>query len=489
VLFNSYEFIFLFLPVTLAVFFALGARGAFTAASAWLAAASIGFYSYWNPWHVPIVLGSIFANYWIGTNLSRRAGKAPGLLALGVTANLLLLALCKYRPFVIENLNTLLGLHWPVPPQVLPLGVSFFTFTQIAFLVDAHRGGAQLYPGLRYGLFVLFFPHLIAGPIVHHHQLIPQLGRREIFRFQPGPFACGLTLFTLGLAKKVIFADSVAAFARPVFAGAALNAAPGFVDAWVGALSFTLQLYFDFSGYSDMALGLARMFDVKFPVNFNSPYKATSIVDFWRRWHITLSQFLRDYLYIPLGGSRCGKGRHYVNLFLTMLLGGIWHGAGWTFAIWGAWHGLCLCINHLWRASRSTRAPLEKQAGSSVTGRLVAGALTFLCVVIGWVFFKSASIDAALHILGGMVNIGTISFAEMAEAQRALIWIAALLAIVWFAPNSQQLLAKHEPALNQVASARVRWQPTARWALIIAILFCISVLHLSQITEFIYFQF
>jgi alginate O-acetyltransferase complex protein AlgI len=488
VLFNSYEFIFLFLPVTLAVFFALGARGLFTAASAWLAVASVGFYSYWNPWHVPLVLGSITANYWLGTALFRRAGKVPGLLALGVAGNLLLLGICKYRPFVIENLNSLLGLHWPVPAQVLPLGVSFFTFTQIAFLVDAHRGSAQFYPGLRYGLFVLFFPHLIAGPIVHHYQLIPQLGRREIFRFQPGPFACGLTLFTLGLAKKVIFADTIAKFARPVFAGAAAGTTPDCAEAWVGALSYTLQLYFDFSGYSDMALGLARMFNVKFPANFNSPYKAASIVDFWRRWHITLSLFLRDYLYFPLGGSRCGKARHYVNLFITMLLGGIWHGAGWTFAIWGAWHGACLCVNHLWRARGTGILPVGP-AGVSPAARLAAGAFTFLCVVIGWVFFKAASVDAALRVLGGMANLPTLSPAALSESGTALAWIAALLAIVWLAPNTQQLLAKHEPALHEVAPGRVSWQPTARWALIVAVIFVLSVLHLSQITEFIYFQF
>ncbi len=485
-LFNSYEFLFFFLPITLIVFFLLGGRGATVAASAWLAVASVGFYAYWNWKHAPIVLGSIAVNYLIGSRLSRNAGKAPGLLAFGVIANLLLLGICKYRGFVIENLNALLHTSWVVPPQVLPLGVSFFTFTQIAFLVDAHRGGAQHYPGLRYGLFVLFFPHLIAGPIVHHHQLIPQLGRREIFRFQPGPFAVGLTLFVIGLAKKVIFADTLATFAKPVFASAAGGDTPGFYAAWGGALGYTLQLYFDFSGYSDMALGLARMFDVKFPANFNSPYKATSIIEFWRRWHITLSNFLRDYLYFPLGGSRCGKARHYINLFITMLLGGIWHGAGWTFIIWGAWHGAALCVNHAWRALRGAGKDAQP---ATFSGRLFAGAITFLVIVIGWVFFKAANVPAALRILRGMTHVTAFSPAEAVGALRQIVWIAALLPVVWLAPNSQQLLAAHGPALHEVSASRWNWQPTARWALCLVIVFVLTMLHLSQISEFIYFQF
>ena len=481
-LFNSYEFIFVFLPVALLFFFFLGARGATRSASAWLAVASIGFYGYWNPWHVPLVLGSILVNYRIGYRLAQPAVRTRTLLWLGVAGNLLLLGWFKYSGFAAQNLNALLGTHLPVPHLALPLGISFFTFTQIAFLVDAWRGDAPLYPGLRYGLFVLFFPHLIAGPIVHHHQLIPQLGRREIFRFQSGPFAVGLTLFVIGLAKKVIFADTIAHVARPVFAAAAGGETPGFYAAWGGALSYTLQLYFDFSGYSDMALGLARMFDVKFPANFNSPYQATSIIEFWRRWHITLSSFLRNYLYFPLGGSRCSPARHYVNLFLTMLLGGLWHGAGWTFVIWGAWHGVALCVNHGWRVLRGQRE-------STLAGRFAAGALTFLVVVIGWVFFKAASVEAALRVLGGMTHFTAFTPAEVSAAARSLVWIVALLAIVWLAPNSQQLLARHEPALHEVTAGRWSWQPNGRWALAVAVIFVVAVLHLSQITEFIYFQF
>ncbi len=478
VLFNSYEFLFVFLPVTLAVFFMLGAKGHTRTAGAWLAVASLAFYGYWNPFHVPLILASIGINYLLGERITTTRSRV--LLWAGVVGNLTLLGVCKYGGFAMENVNALLGTTWPVPKQVLPLGVSFFTFTQIAFLVDAFRGGAEHYNGVRYGLFVLFFPHLIAGPIVHHHQLIPQLGRKEIFRFQPTSFATGLTLFTLGLAKKVIFADTLAGFVRPVFGAAAGGEVPGLVDAWIGSLGYTLQLYFDFSGYSDMALGLARMFNVKFPANFNSPYKATSIIDFWRRWHITLSAFLRDYLYIPLGGSRCGKGRHYFNLFLTMLLGGIWHGAGWTFVFWGAWHGALLCVNHLWRTLRG-------KSPATVSGRLGAGALTFACVVVGWVFFRAANFASALNMLRGLV--GSFSPRDVSESTHALLWIFALLPVVWFAPNSQELLASHEPALHDVPTSRWSWKPSMRWAVFIALVFAVSVLHLSQISEFIYFQF
>lgn len=478
VLFNSYEFLFIFLPVTLAIFFALGARGFTRAATAWLAGASVAFYGYWNPAHVPLMLGSIVGNYLIGERI--RSTRSSALLWIGVCGNLILLGACKYAGFVVDNLNLLLGTHWPVPTQILPLGVSFFTFTQIAFLVDSYRRSTSHYPGLQYGLFVLFFPHLIAGPIVHHHQLIPQLREKSMFRFQPGPFAVGLTLFTLGFAKKVVFADTLSTWVRPVFESAAGGTTPGLIESWVGALGYTLQLYFDFSGYSDMALGLARMFNVKFPANFNSPYKAQSIIDFWRRWHITLSGFLRDYVYFSLGGSRCGKVRHYCNLFLTMLLGGIWHGAGWTFVIWGAWHGVLLCVNHVWRGFR-------KDAPGSSVGRLVAGGLTFLCVVIGWVFFRAASVDAALRILHGMAR-GFIP-GELAEFSRPLAVIGALLAVVWLTPNTQELLAKHEPALHDVKPKRWTWQPTPAWAVAIALLFVIAVLHLSRVSEFIYFQF
>ena len=485
-LFNSHIFLFVFLPLTLAGFFLLGKWGALRTGLAWLAIMSVGFYAWWNPWHVPIVLGSIGGNFLIGRQLSGASVHRRRWLVVGVVANLVLLGWYKYAGFFARTLNEIPGLHLPVLQTALPLGISFFTFTQIAYLVDNWRGRAGPYGGLRYALFVLFFPHLIAGPIVHHHQLIPQLRRREIFRFDPETFAAGVVLFVIGLGKKTILADGIAAFVRPVFQAAASGETPGFVAAWGAALAYTLQLYFDFSGYSDMALGLARMFGVRFPVNFNSPYKAANIADFWRRWHMTLSAFLRDYLYLPLGGNRGGRARTLRNLFLTMLLGGLWHGAGWTFVVWGGFHGACLVAHHLWVHWRGTAH------GGSAPGRMAARAATFLAVVVGWVFFRAESLPVAGRMLQSMANPGAALGGGFPA--RGFVWIAVLLAVVWWAPNSQQMLARFEPALDPVplpSSGRVRlaWQPNLAWAAGTACVFVLAVLHLSRISEFIYFQF
>jgi alginate O-acetyltransferase complex protein AlgI len=485
-LFNSHIFLFLFLPLTLAGFFLLGKMGAWRTGLAWLAILSVGFYAWWNPWDVPLVLGSIVGNFLVGRQLSGTSPHRRRWLVGGVVANLLVLGWYKYAGFVARTLNEIPGVQLPVLQAALPLGVSFFTFTQIAYLVDHWRGRAGVYGGLRYGLFVLFFPHLIAGPIVHHHQLIPQLRRREIFRFDAEAFAVGMVLFVIGLGKKTILADNVAIFVRPVFAAAASGETPGFAAAWGAALTYTLQLYFDFSGYSDMALGLARMFNVRFPVNFNSPYQAANIADFWRRWHMTLSAFLRDYLYIPLGGNRGGRARTLRNLFLTMLLGGLWHGAGWTFVVWGAFHGACLVAYHVWGQGRGS------VSGGSAWKRFTARAATFLAVVVGWVLFRAESLPVAGRMLHGMAQ----PFVAAGDGfpLRGAVWIAVLLAVVWWAPNSQQILARFDPALNPVpllsgGRGRLAWQPNAAWAAATAGVFVLAVLHLSRISEFIYFQF
>ena len=382
---------------------------------------------------------------------------------------------------------------------MLPLGISFFTFTQIAYLVDIYRAepaGAS-YP--KYLLFVTFFPHLIAGPILHHRETMSQFGRRLTPTAEN--FAVGLTIFAIGLFKKVILADGIAPYVAPVFDAAAQGKSLTLLEAWSGALAYTLQLYFDFSGYSDMAIGLARLFGVTFPLNFASPYKATSIIDFWRRWHMTLSRFLRDYLYIPLGGNRRGPARRYANLMITMLLGGLWHGAGWTFVIWGGLHGLYLVINHLWRA-----------AGLRIGSRALAGAVTFIAVVIAWVFFRASSVEAASHILAGMAGlngvvlpvewqsklagipgIASLRFAELGAAfqgRETLQAIAALLAIAWLAPNTQELMRHFSPALEHVKSgSRLAWKPTMGWALAIAAMTAFPLLQLNRISEFLYYQF
>ncbi|WP_309246667.1 MBOAT family O-acyltransferase [Ramlibacter montanisoli] len=285
--------------------------------------------------------------------------------------------------------------------MILPLGISFYTFTQIAFLVDTYQGKVTEFNFFRYALFVTWFPHLIAGPVLHHAEMMPQFARKAVCRIDWQNVAVGLSIFVLGLAKKVLLADSIAEFASPVFDGVKAGAQPMLFEAWVGALAYTLQLYLDFSAYSDMAIGLSLMFNVRLPLNFDSPYKATSIIDFWRRWHMTLSRFLRDYLYIPLGGGRAGNARRYANLMTTMVLGGLWHGAGWTFVVWGTLHGCYLLVNHAWRAFR-------RRHGWGEGGRaaaLAAGALTFLAVVVGWVFFRADSMASAVTMLQGMTGM------------------------------------------------------------------------------------
>ncbi|WP_197678983.1 MBOAT family O-acyltransferase [Pseudomonas mandelii] len=287
--------------------------------------------------------------YIIAKNHERARAKSKAALYVGVISNLLLLCYYKYSNFFLGEVARSTGVHMPTLELVLPLGISFFTFTQIAFLVDAWKGKAQEYNFWHYLLFVTWFPHLIAGPILHHGQMMPQFKDPEIYRIRSRNISIGVALFAVGLGKKLLLADPISTYADPVFHAAATGQAIGPMIAWVGAIAYTLQIYFDFSGYSDMAVGLSMLFGIHLPINFNSPYKARNIIEFWRRWHMTLSQFLRDYLYIPLGGNRKGETRRLVNLMLTMLLGGLWHGANWTFVIWGALHGAYLCINHMFQ--------------------------------------------------------------------------------------------------------------------------------------------
>ncbi|MFQ5488405.1 MAG: MBOAT family O-acyltransferase, partial [Gammaproteobacteria bacterium] len=337
-LFHSYGFIFLFLPLTLLGFFLLGRYGLLRWALAWLVLASLTFYGWWNVEYLFLLLASIVVNYLLGRALApsqRTTASARVLLAIGIGLNLALLAYFKYAAFIVGNFNQLLGSDYRVHEIVLPLAISFFTFQQIAYLVDAYYGRAQEYSFLNYSLFVSFFPQLIAGPIVHHREMMPQFEGRRIFRFSYEDMDVGLLIFCIGLFKKVLLADGMAQFSEPVFAAAAGGLELSFFEAWGGALAYTLQIYFDFSAYSDMAIGLAWMFGIRLPLNFASPYKAINIIEFWRRWHMTLSRFLRDYLYIPLGGNRKGRERRHLNIMATMLLGGLWHGAAWTFVVWG----------------------------------------------------------------------------------------------------------------------------------------------------------
>jgi alginate O-acetyltransferase complex protein AlgI len=394
---------------------------------------------------------------------------------------------------------------------ILPIGISFFTFTQIAYLVDAYRGKVREAKFVNYLLFVTYFPHLIAGPVLHHKEMMPQFDVAENYRPNAANFTVGLTIFAIGLAKKVLLADNLAPHANPVFvAGAELN----FLSAWVGVLAYTFQLYFDFSGYSDMAIGLSRMFGVKLPLNFDSPYKSRSISEFWRRWHMTLSRFLRDYLYIPLGGNRAGPLRQKVNLMVTMVLGGLWHGAGWTFVIWGTLHGLFLVVNHFWSGSKIKM--LFSGHLPEAIGNGLAWLLTFLCATFAWVYFRSPDLATANHVVSAMLGQSGVALPEGlmlrlgafgqwlsavgvslqlgggAKFVEAWVWILIAMPIAFLAPNTQQIMSKFEPALayaQTTLSQRLVWNPNLAHSVAAGVLLGLAVLSLSNPTEFLYFQF
>jgi alginate O-acetyltransferase complex protein AlgI len=477
-LFNSYPFIFLFLPITLFGYFAFGRLGNL-APVIWLALASLAFYSFSNWQFVALLLASIAFNYGIGYLLIERS-LAPAsrfaVLTVGVAGDLIVLGIFKYAGFLAANLNALFStgitLH-----VLLPVGISFYTFTQIAFLVDAYRGNVARYALPHYALFVTYFPHLIAGPILHHKDMIPQFERAETKRPDAHLILCGLMIFAIGLFKKTGLADGI----QPLVATAFGSGNPSFDQAWIGALAYTFQLYFDFSGYCDMAIGISLMFGIFLPLNFNSPYKATSIVDFWRRWHMTLSQFLRDYLYIPLGGNRHGRILRYVNLMITMLLGGLWHGAAWTFVMWGALHGFYLCINHAWSnygPSASPRlAPLAK---------LASFILTFLAVVVAWVFFRADSMAQAQFILSSMADPTHITFGrgEMADFG----FLAVFAALAWFAPNTQEIMG-YDHRSRRVGEALGAWRMRPLLIYATATVLAFGILGIAQHSEFIYFRF
>jgi alginate O-acetyltransferase complex protein AlgI len=494
-LFNSYGFIFLFLPIVFLGFFQLS-RINHAYAAAWLALSSLFFYGYWNPAYVGLLLGSIMCNYAFGMWIAK-AGvqhvvvRKKQALVFAVAANLLLLGYFKYANFFLSSANSLVGSHLSLGNIILPLGISFFTFTQIAFLVDTYQGKVKEYNFVHYVLFVTYFPHLIAGPVLHHKDMMPQFAHASTYRINWDRVADGLLLFTLGLCKKVLWADSLATFATAIFDGTqhgiATGTLPTIYEAWSGALAYTLQIYFDFSGYTDMALGVALMFGIRLPINFNSPYKSTSIIEFWRRWHITLSTFLRDYLYIPLGGNRHGKLRRYANLLTTMLLGGLWHGAGWTFVIWGALHGVYLIINNLWRELVSERF---LRWVPNWLGALTGGALTFIAVVAAWVIFRAGNMAQALVILKAMFGIAArpISFeavqhgnllllTDMSGRELLRLLVPGLL-WVWLLPNSTCIRFIKGNALLTLLQA----------AAVLGMLY-LAIDQFGSYSPFLYFQF
>lgn len=459
-LFNSYVFIIGFLPLTLVLYYLSARWFGSLCARCVLILASLFFYSWWDVRNLPILLGSILLNYFIAGQILRCAGQGrKAWLTAGILFDLGLLGYFKYTAFAVETVNSLMHTGFAVPQIVLPLGISFFTFTQIACLVDSYRGEVKGYTKSGYFLFVTIFPHLIAGPILYHKDMIPQFLDERNYHINYENMNRGIVWFTIGLAKKVLIADHLSRYVGEAFAHADQLS---MVDAWFASFAYTLQLYFDFSGYSEMAIGLGLMLNFKLPLNFNSPYQSTSIIEFWRRWHMTLSGFLKNYLYIPLGGNR--TGHHLRNIMITMLLAGLWHGAGWTFIFWGGLHGLYICINHLWR---KTGHSLPKPAGWLVT---------FLAVNFAWVFFRAENFDTAFAVLSAMMGM-----TEAGELSAVFDW-KEILRVIGFTA-----LCAGMPGVVKIVPGF--FKPDYKWLVVVMGLFYYSLSKLYQASEFLYFQF
>jgi len=483
-LFNSYEFIFAFLPITFFIYFYLNYKKFTIISKGFLVFSSLFFYSWWNIIYLPLILFSMIFNYIIGNSFHKHTLNISNkfILIFGIISNIALLGYFKYSDFFIENLNLALNTNIGLLHLALPLAISFFTFQQISYLVDSYKGETKEYDFLNYALFVTFFPQLIAGPIVHHKEMMPQFedSKNRVINYRN--ISIGLFIFSIGLFKKVVIADTFALWATSGFDNATtLN----LFEAWATSLSYTFQLYFDFSGYTDMAIAVALLFNIKLPINFNSPYKATNIQDFWRRWHITLSRFLRDYIYIPLGGNRKGEFRTYNNLLATFVLGGIWHGAGWTFLFWGFLHGVAIVIYRAW---------------SSLGVKLwswVGWIITFNFVNIAWIFFRAKNWEDAIKVFGGMFSLDNVvlppflkskliileqyniefgAFITNIDANKDIVlWLIAGFIIILLFKNSMEQLKSFKPTLLN--------------SLIFIVAFVISFYKLSGYSEFLYFRF
>jgi D-alanyl-lipoteichoic acid acyltransferase DltB (MBOAT superfamily) len=510
-LFNSFPFLFVFLPVVLIGFHLLGRLGK-TVAIGWLAAASLVFYAYWNPVFLVLLLGSIVFNFFCAQAIAASSAFAVRqrvLLWIGITGNLLLLGYYKYWFPLLNSFGSLAH-----PPRyfgsvILPLGISFFTLTQIAYLVDLQQGEASILGFLDHLFFVSFFPHLIAGPILHHREFMPQVNKASSFRLRWDDLAVGATWFVIGLFKKVIIADQIASQADMLFAS---PEGQPLLRVWCGALSYAIQLYFDFSGYSDMAIGLARMFSLRFPLNFNSPYKAKSIIEFWQRWHMTLTNFLMLYIYNPLAlainRARLAAGKpigrkavltmegflRVIGLptLVTMVLAGVWHGAGRQFLAFGLLHGIFLCLNHAWRRFK------PKWGSFLDAGRVGAAAsvlLTFFAVLTAQIFFRADSMEAAYAVLRGAAGFNGFGLLPQTAAT-LLPWfcLAMIFAVIWWFPNTQEILSQYVgdsgSKTEGASSWRIlQWQPTWSWSLLIGGAFFASFVLLKTASRFLYFQF
>lgn len=539
-LFNAPEFLLAFLPTVLIGFFLISRIGRPSWAVAWLVAASLFFYAWWRLDFLPLLLLSVLFNYAVGRLLVNRP--RGWLLGLGIAANLGALGWFKYSGFLADAINGLTGAGIPVPQVLLPLAISFFTFQQIAYLIDAHAGVVRETSLARYTLFVVFFPQLIAGPIVHHKEMLDQFAKPEVYRPRLDNLILGLTAFAIGLFKKVFIADPLAAQTPLAFGPALDGLAPGFIDAWFGAIAFSLQLYFDFSGYSDMAIGLGLMFGIRLPVNFASPFKAASIIEFWQRWHITLTRFLTGYLYTPLVTAAMRRRQRaskpmlkrsapaigpFVSLLaiptlITMGLAGVWHGAGWQFVAFGLLHGALLVLNHAWRFAGPKLGP---RLGLGRIGHAACVLATFLTVTVTLVFFKAASLEHAMTVLRGMAgfggdvemmarlggldpsSVGPLGQLAARLASMQGVLVLAALAIVWLLPNTPQYIESIAGPVERRVAETTRgvrgWlaalrrptlldaRPSALQGAVVGVLLSLALLRALSVapSEFLYFTF
>jgi D-alanyl-lipoteichoic acid acyltransferase DltB (MBOAT superfamily) len=541
-LFNSYEFIFIFLPIALVIFMLLG-RASRNLALCWLIVASLVFYAWWQPINVPIIGFSVLINFALARWMQRagaderRVRLRNAILTLGIVFNILFLGYFKYTNFILSTVNDAVGTDFVLLHIVLPLGISFITFQKIAFLVDVNAGRIESFTLRDYLLFVLFFPQLIAGPIVHYREMMPQFHRNPC-RLDREALSVGLTMVCFGLFKKVVLADGMASFVTPIYELAAGGGSVSLIPAWIAAIGFTLQIYFDFSGYSDMAAGLARCFGVRLPLNFYSPLQSSSIIDFWSRWHVTLTRFLTAYLYNPLllwltrrrfarglpglGGRNASLGAFLQLLagptLLTMFISGVWHGAGYLFVLWGLLHGCYLVVNHAWRFVGP-----KLWSSKESYGRFMGPAgfvLTFFSVVVAMVLFRSPTVHVALGMFRGMLGLHGIELPQLLVTKLSAIgplprlvsvagglsakdfllpqlWILVLLLIALILPNSIQIMARYEPVLGAkerpantgLSGLAMNWSPTVLWAVVMSLLAAVAIMRVGGPSEFLYWQF
>jgi len=510
-LFNSYIYILVFLPLVATTYYVAGARLHRKLSIAWLVVASLFFYGWWNPVYLSLIIGSAVFNFAVGGRLGGSSSKQARLTLLiaAITLNLSLLGYFKYANFFIDNINLVFGTEVALGSIFLPLAISFFTFQQISFLIDSYRGQIKDFSFIHYMLFVTFFPQLIAGPIVHHAEMMPQFDKDETYKLRLRNIELGVSIFAIGLFKKVVIADHFSAYARPIFDAVDGGVTLTMLDYWLGAMAFCLQLYFDFSGYSDMAIGSARLFGIKLPINFYSPYKALNVAQLWRRWHMTLTRFVTAYVFMPMMLKR-RKQAIQTNAseqqvfwatvayptVVTFLLIGVWHGAGWNFAIFGLLQGIFIVVNNLWQRFRKNTLK-QNLHETTLIGRAASRGLTVMVATYSMVFFKAATTSGAMMMAGGMLGLDGFSLdSSVIDARSLLLYAAGGFSIIFLLPNTQQLFVDYEPSLEPLRPnearwglEKLKWKPSGRWAIYCSGLFITALLNMSKVSEFIYFQF